>query len=283
MKRIFTLLLVFVLLLSFAACGSQKLTMQELVAANQPEKLLETYDSLYIHGTMNGEMYADYYLTDAFSYEKNATWSTYLSDHAIYAYIDGVYERLVYLTKDGIVDCADFRAGQYADVILSQESLTEKIQSVTEEKGQITMTTVMDRKDLVKFTGQENMRTFESVYVLDAKTQAVITQKGVFTLDDGTTAEAFLECAYNEEIPEEIKPFLEYENQTENLRTVTIVFHAGTEKEKTEYVQAPKGLTVGLAQPVDATEGFSLYADAACTVPYQSNGDYTSDVTIYIK
>jgi hypothetical protein len=92
-----------------------------------------------------------------------------------------------------------------------------------------------------------------------------------------------MECSYSEEMPEEIKHFLEYENQTENLRTITLVFHVGTEKEKAECVQVPRGLALWLVLPDDATEGISVYADAACTVPHESNGDYTSDVTVYIK
>lgn len=49
------------------------------------------------------------------------------------------------------------------------------------------------------------------------------------------------------------------------------------------YVQVPRGLSFWLVLPEDAKEGFSVYADAACTVPHESNGDYTSDVTVYIK
>ena len=67
------------------------------------------------------------------------------------------------------------------------------------------------------------------------------------------------------------------------LRTITLVFHVGTEKEKVETVEVPKGLALWLVLPEDVTESFSVYADAACTVPHESNGDYTSDVTVYIK
>ena len=86
-----------------------------------------------------------------------------------------------------------------------------------------------------------------------------------------------------EKAPEEVEHLRAFENQTEDLRTVTMVFHAGTKKEKVEQVQAPKGFSIWMVLPDDATESFSIYADAACTEPYQSNGDYTSDVTVYIK
>lgn len=282
-KKFFALLLVSVLLVSFAACDSQKLTMRKLVEANQPESLLKTYDSISIHGTMGGEFFADYYLTNTCSYEKHEDWAMYLTDDTGYACRNGVYERLVFLTPDGLADYADYRADQYKYVILSQDSLREKIQSITEAEDQITVASGMDRKNLKKVVGQEGLRSYESSYVMDAKTYALITATGIFAFDDGTIVDFATECAYNTEMPEEINPFLEYASQTEDLRTVTMVFHAGTEKEKAEYIQAPRGLAIGLGLPVNSRESFSVYADAACTVPYQSNGDYTSDITIYIK
>ena len=283
MKRVFTLLLVLVLVVSFAACDSQELTMRELIAANQLETLLKTYDSIYIHGTINGELYTDYYLADTCAYEKHKTWSMYMSDSAVYGCNEGVYERRVYLTKDGLVDLAAYRAGQYADVIFSKDSMLEKIQSVTEADGKITVTTTMDRKKLKKVIGQENARSFEGVYVLDAETYAMISGKGVATLDDGTSTVVTMECTYNAQQPEELDAFLAYENQTEDLRTITMVFHSGTKKEKTEHIQSPKGISMGLAMPEGVTESISVYADAACTVPHQSNGDFTSDTAVYIK
>ena len=43
-----------------------------------------------------------------------------------------------------------------------------------------------------------------------------------------------------------MKAFVEYEQQTEDLRTITIVSNPGTESEKSESVQIPKGLSVAL-------------------------------------
>ena len=133
-----------------------------------------------------------------------------------------------------------------------------------------------------KIVGVESLHSFEATYVIDAETYGIMTIDATVTQDDGKTTDALMECSYNGEMPEGIKAFLEYENQTENLHTVTLVFHAGTDKEKAECVQVSKSLSLWLI-PGDATEGFSVYADAACTKPYESNGDYTSDVTVYIK
>lgn len=283
MKKFFALLLVLMLLVSFSACDSQELTMRKLIDANQPKTLLETYDSIFIRGTMAGESIGDYYLTETYSFEGSESFSMYLTDDTGYACRNGVYERIVFLTRDGLVDYADYRADLYTDVILSQESLMEKIQSITETEEQISLTSVMSRRNLKKLFGQDNLRSLENVYVLDANTYGVITAMGTLIFDDGTAIDLAMECTYNAEMPEGVQPLLEYAEQTEDLRTVTLVFHAGTKKEKTELIQAPKGLPLTLSLPDDATEGFAVYADEACTVPFQSNGDYTSDVTVYIK
>ena len=284
MKKLLALLLVLVLMVSFAACGNQKLTMRKLIDANQTQTLLESYESISTQFTIDGEMNVAYYLTDTFAYEKQGTWSMYVTDDAGYGCSDGVYQKVVFLTRDGLIDYAACRAEQYADPILGQKSLLEKIQSVEEAEDQITVKTVMSLKNLKKILGEESLNSYENTYVLDPETYALHSANGVITLNDGTSYPFSLVCSYNAEMPEEIKDFLEYENQTENLRTITFVFHSGTAKEKTEQIQAPKGLALGLHLPdsASASDSFGVYADPACTEPFKSNGDYTSDVTVYI-
>ena len=284
MKKLFALLLALVLLVSFAACGSQKLTMQQLIDANQAQTLLKTYDSIYIHGTMEGEPYTDYYLTDEYFVEMRDGMMLLLADDTAYAYQDDLYQRVVYLTRDGLVDGAAYRVAQYGDAIISQDSAKEKIQTVAEAEGKITVKSVMEQKDLEQIVGEESLNSSETTYLADAKTYNMDTVTCTVAFDNGETMDILMECSYNVEMPEEMKPILDYYNQTEDLRTITFVFHSGTEKEKVEQIQSPKGLVVALALPKDvATEGVSVYADPACTVPHKSNGDYTSDATIYIK
>ena len=283
MKKFFALLLVLALLVSFAACSNRKLTMKQLIDANQLDTLLETHDSVHVLTTMNGEFYTSFYLTDAYSYEKHDTWSMYLTNETGYQCNEGMYQQIVFLTRDGLVSYADYRDAQYTDVIASYESLLEKIQSTTETADQLTVTSTMSLKNLKKILGQIDMRSYDATYIMDPKTYDMISLEGAFVLDDGTAITFVSECTYNEEMPEEIQAFLDYANQTEDLRTVTLVFHSGTEKEKVEQLQVPIGLPIGLSLPPDSDEGFSLYADPACTEPFVSNGDYTSDVIVYIQ
>lgn len=89
---------------------------------------------------------------------------------------------------------------------------------------------------------------------------------------------------YDVEIPEIIKTFMEYDQQTEDMRTITVVSNPGTEQEKTESVLSPKGLIVGLSpEAAYADRTFTLYTDVACTQPLEEAPDVNADVTVYIK
>ena len=80
-----------------------------------------------------------------------------------------------------------------------------------------------------------------------------------------------------------MNPFLAYEQETENLRTVTIVSNPGTENEKTESIQVAKGLQVTCSADYFVEEFFALYADAACTQTFEGEWDVNADITIYVK
>lgn len=122
-----------------------------------------------------------------------------------------------------------------------------------------------------------------SEYVLDAKTHEIISIIGNYTYDDGTAFGSVTDVIYDAEEPERVQTFLEYDNQTENLRSVTLVSNPGVENEKTESVQVPKGVIVGFRYDVDDGYDFHLYTDAACTENYDPYKDTDSDLTIYIK
>ena len=120
-------------------------------------------------------------------------------------------------------------------------------------------------------------------YVLDAKTYEVFSVIGDFAFNDGTAYHVVTEAAYDIEEPEMLKAFLEYDNQTENLRNITVVSNPGTEKEEVKSIQAPKGLVIGFRCDDDLEYEFEAYADAACTEPYALYEDAESDTTIYVK
>ena len=283
MKRILTLLLALTLLVSLAACSQPDETIAQLITANSTANLLETYDSVYIHGTTGGQLYVDYYLTQDISFETHENWCMYVTDDTAFSCQNGVYQKMVFLTSDGLCDYADYRASAYAQAILTEDSLLEKVTSFTEAGGQITLTSTMSRANLRKVMGQGVFKAFEATYVADAETHTLQTLKALFTLPDGSVVDLFTECSYNAEMPQELLDLQAYTLQTEDMRVITMVFHAGTAQEKVQQVFSPRGLPLGIGQPVGSNEELGFYADPACTEPYESHGDYTSDATIYIK
>jgi hypothetical protein len=108
--------------------------------------------------------------------------------------------------------------------------------------------------------------------------------KTVYTYEDGTVEEGIATITRDAEAPEGAKPFFAYEQETENLRTITIVSNPGTENEKTEIIKTPKGLIVSFTPDIWTTDKlFAVYSDAACTQPVLGKADPNSDVTVYIK
>jgi hypothetical protein len=80
-----------------------------------------------------------------------------------------------------------------------------------------------------------------------------------------------------------MKKLVKYAQQTEDMRTVTIVFNPGAANEKTEGVQVPKGLQVEFYADSSDENPYTLYADAACTQVMELDTDVNSDLTVYIK
>ena len=132
--------------------------------------------------------------------------------------------------------------------------------------------------------GAENMTSFEFEYVVDEKTYEVMSGKSVYTYNDGAVTRVVSEITYDvEEEPEMVKVFLEYANQTEDLRNITVVTNPGTEKEISQSVQMPKGLHVDFGNAYDYDAQYDLFTDAACTEIYEFYEDTDSDQTIYVK
>ena len=284
MKKFFTMLTVLVMLATLTSCTGDKLTMKKVVEANKTEILLEKYENVHIIGTANGEKYIEYYLTEDMSYEEGSGRATYLTDDMGYMHNEGVFSRLTYFSRDGLLDNVERREEKYQYVFLSEDSLHEKILSVSEADGKITIITEMNEKTLDKIVGKEGLESFVGEYVIDAETYELISGKGTFVGEDGTTVILAGEFTYDsDEAPEKLATILEYANQKDDLRTATLVFNPGTRKEKTEYIKVPRGIGISLANAVDTVNSYGLYADADCTKPYSNNGDFDSDTTVYIK
>jgi hypothetical protein len=164
---------------------------------------------------------------------------------------------------------------------ISSEMLNDENASVIEKDGLIIVTTTTGAKAL-EIMGEDIVSCVES-YTLDAKTREMIAVKTVYTYLDGTVEEGIITITRDTEAPEGAKPFIAYDEQTEDLRTVTVVSNPGADNEKTETIKAPKGLKVAFYLDFESEDSFTLYSDAACTLVIEGDLDVNSDVTVYVK
>ena len=266
-----------------AESETPELTLQDIYDASNVAALLKNHDSVHILYTGNGEVFQeDYYSKEQnYSFYKGEEFNDefFMTDHSYYMNSDKTV-RLVLLTPSGMAEMKDVFANEHKVNIFSTNLLNDIITSVTEKDGCIIMTSVSDQEEIDSIEG---LVSCEEELVLDAKTYDLISVKSIFRYEDevyeGTTT-----FTYDVEIPEIIKTFMEYDQQTEDMRTITVVSNPGTEQEKTESVLSPKGLIVGLSpEAAYADRTFTLYTDAACTQPLEEAPDVNADVTVYIK
>ena len=158
----------------------------------------------------------------------------------------------------------------------------EIIESASKKDGLITVKSVLSQKAIEEMA-EVGVTSAKFEYVLDAKTREIISLTSEYTYDEGLTFRVISEVTYDADVPEMLQTILDYENQTENLRNVTVVSNPGTEKEESLSIQAPMGLIFGFEYD-DALEGVAeFYTDAACSEAYDPYADTDSDLTIYVK
>ena len=287
MKRIFTFILLMCMVLTLSACGNVEITMQEIYDASQTGAMLKNHQNVYIRDELDGEIWMERYLTKEYICEhfidEEFAYAELMTDDARYVYSSGDYLRYLYIAPDGVTnDFASDRAETYVSVILGEETLDEIIESVSKKDGRITVTSVLSSKNLETFA-EDGVTAGKFGYVLDAKSREIISLTGDYTYDNGETHHLASEVIYDAEVPEKLREFLGYVNQTENLRNVTVVSNSGTGKEESKRIQAPKGFIIGFEYDEDLEYAAGFYTDVDCTVSYDPYADTDSDLTIYVK
>lgn len=287
MKKFVALVLLLCMVLTLAACAKMSVSMQEIYDAAQTDAMLKNHQGVSIRDKIDGELVNERYLTKEyiFDYVPNAEsdWAEFVTDNSCYSYLGGAYVRYLPITPDGVSDgFASYRAEHYASVILDAETVDEVITSVSKKDGRFYAKSVLSQK-ILESMAEFGVTSGNFEYVLDAKTREILSIEGNYTYNDDSTHQMTSEISYDAEVPEMVKTFLEYANQTENLRTITVVTNPGTDKEVSQSVQVPKDLLVGLRYYEDSEYTFEVYTDAACTEAYDPYADVASDLTIYVK
>lgn len=290
MKKMISIILSMGLVASLSACGGgdKEITMQEIYDASYMSAMLENHESVYIKNMEGDVLYEESYASKDCSYTlyggeyygMASDSASFTTDSASYSYNDGNYMRTLILSQDGLAD--SYLTENDEAKILGIETLEQTIQSVTEKDGRITVVSSLSQDADEDSVGMGLIST-DCEYVLDAETRELISSRCVYSYDDGSVYDITSEFFYDADIPEGMKAFMEYDQQAEDLRTITVVSNPGAENEKSESVQVPKGLAVSLEPAVYDGTMFDMYADAACTESFAFSDDNDSDATIYVK
>jgi predicted small secreted protein len=190
--------------------------------------------------------------------------------------------RFWFITPDGVdSDFASQRAERSASVVLGADTANEIIESVNKKDDHITVNTAWGQ-EIFADLAETGVTSGKFEYLLDAKTYEVISVLNDYSFNDGSAMQSVTMVSYDAEEPELVKDFLKYENETENLRNITVVSNPGTDKEVSQSFQIAKGLITGFRYEEEGYV-FEVYTDAACTEAYDPYANTDSDETVYVK
>ena len=266
-----------------------EITLQEVYDAGKNlAALLGSHESVYVQVISNGTVIREEYLDQQYCYSFYSSefmdigfdYASLTTDHSQYDCFDGSYSAIITLTPSGTVDLETVFAATATSSFISSEMLDDDAPSVIEKDGLITVTCTADAEEIV--TMGEDVVSCVETYTLDAKTREMTAVKTVYTYKDGSVEEGVVTITRDVNTPEGMNAFLAYEQETENLRQITIVSNPGTENEITETIQVPNGLTVVLSPDWYVEKFFMMYSDAACTQPLDVLPDTDTDMTVYI-
>ena len=266
-----------------------EISLQEVYDAGKSlEALLGDHENVYVLITSGGNVIREEYFSKQFSYSFYGTefmdlgfeYSSFVTEHSEYIYFDSIYAFNVTIKPSGMADFKDRFSTIGMNGFISSTMFNDNT-TIVEKDGAIIVTCTADPEEIV-IIGEDVVSCTET-YTLDAKTLEMTSIKTVYTYKDGSVEEGIVTITRDVEAPEGAKPFIAYDQETENLSTVTIVSNPGTENEKTDSIKVAKDLYLSLSPDWDVEEEFNVYADADCTQSIEEALYTNSDITVYIK
>lgn len=303
-----------ILLMLASVASAGELTIEEFMEANTIENLLKRHSSIALLQKVNNTESAVWVNRDI-RYSANRKDqniregdSEYLKtkDYCLMLtymrFTEGVYPIPFIVLDSGIGESEyyDLEAGYSTDLLYDTEiTAREKVQSLEESDGILTLTTWLVGDDFVEAWGDDFQTGCycELVYTLDGETLELISDVETVVDADGKplsenlyyqlfgnkNLQSIQQVLYDTEMPQdaaEMMSFLtEFINADDETRTVTFVLYPGTNIEKEMSVTGAKGYGVLLAT---GHYEYELYLDEAMTVKAPSD-DLMSDRRLYVK
>jgi protein tyrosine/serine phosphatase len=268
--------------------GKLKITLQQVYDAGKDfATLLGDHENVFIQTTSNGTVLWEEYFSKQYHYSFYSAeymdigfeYTSFATDCSQYYCLDNLYTFDVTLTPNGMANITDI-----LDLVGTNSFIVSAIlndaSTIIEKDGFLIVSCTAD---LDEIWVDETIISCVETYTIDVSTGEMTEVKTVYTHEDGTIEEGIVTITRDVETPEGMKPFLAYAQETENMRTVTIISNPGTENEKTETIQIAKGLQIGLTPDWELEESFTLYADADCTQTFEEDLDVNTDLVVYVK
>lgn len=283
MKKAIGFCIVVCLLLTAAtglASEEAAVTMEDILAANTAEHLLEQYQSVHIdiyypqEEIQNATLYVD----ESLAYSDDAEYAELLSQLGCYYYSNDEYCGYILLDTE-----EEATLSYYQNLGLDVEgTLEEEILSIEQEDDLLVVTTRPAEESASEILEDcEEGCYVQQKYWMDPDTLAMQKCEGALMHTDGSSDLIYRYAyQYDAPIPENAQAMLQRLQDTDQLRTVTVTVDPDTDQEITRTATVLKGEKVYFySEDLDA---YHFYTDRECTQPFESDGDVESDKQLFL-
>lgn len=270
--------------LVLTACAPKKkvveIDMAAVVEANKTENLLKNYGSFTDTMSEKGEEYCSIFVDDEIYFYKTADGVKQVTGEDFqFVYENGAYH--------GNLLCDGSYNDWYANLVMSDMTLEEKVLTAVDDGSEIIVTTELDEQQTLEIKDDfgDDFRDgdkFRVKYRLITKTLAMTSCAEELLHADGTTTPlGKTTVSFGDKRSDEAQKMLERAKPTADIRTMTVVLNPNTEDEQVFFKTVRKGDSFIFVIP----DGYKLYSDEACTVLYRSSEytDTSAHVLLYAK
>ena len=237
-------------------------TMQDIIDANDIQAWLNAYTSVTVerHDIEKNKKTLYYDNEKIYGKETNAT-EEIVSNGVILADFSLACEKKGDIYRIGL---NRFDVSYIYNIISDCIEVDEVMIDLQEKAGKLYLTTRLES-------------SFETEYVLDARTYRIESYKDYETYEDGTrTLRQTIDIKVNEEISAEGAQLYQRLTATENVREVVVLTNPGTADMKVYHINVLKGDEF-------YASGYVLYTDFACTQKFEDGEPYEDDLVLYAK
>lgn len=282
--RIFLPIIAAAVSFSLSACAPKKkvveIDMAAVVEANKTENLLKNYGSFTDTMSEKGEEYCSIFVDREIYFYKDANGVKRVTGEDFqFVYENGFYH--------GNLLCDGSYNDWYANLVMSDETVYEKVLTAVDDGSEIIVTTELDEQQTLELKDDfaDEFRDGDKLrlkYRLISGTLAMTSCTEELLHADGTTTSfGKTTVSFGDERSDEAQEMLERAKPTADIRTMTVVLNPNTEDEQVFFKTVRKGDSFSILTP----DGYQLYSDEACTVLYQpsEHTDTSAHVLLFAK